>query len=110
MEVNFTIDEKGNVGEEEEVALYNKHFFYYYDDKNRLTDIVHYNAIKKKVSPDFIFEYNEEGQLGQMISVGEGVNSSYSIWRYYYTNNLRTEERCFSEDKKLMGYFIYEYK
>jgi hypothetical protein len=110
MEVDFTLDAKNNVSEEQEVAVYGKHYYYYYDDSSRVTDIVRYNLVKQKVIPDFLFEYNDAGQLIQMIATEEGVSGNYYLWKYSYENNLRTEDKCFAKDKKLQGYFQYEYQ
>jgi hypothetical protein len=109
-EIDFTLDEKGNVSEEIEVAVDGGHFYYYYDNKNRLTDVVRYNFVKEKQLPDFIFEYNEEGQLSQMVISHEGISSSYTVWKYVYDDGLRIKEKCYSKDNELLGYFEYEYK
>ncbi len=105
---SFTPDENNNVGSEKNNKTGETHF-YYYDSKNRLTDIVRFNKDKQKMLPDYIFEYNNAGQLTQMTSVEEG-GSFYYIWKYTYDNGLRTSEKCFSKDKKLMGKIEYEYK
>jgi hypothetical protein len=110
MEVDFTIDDKGNVSEEQEVAVYGKHYYYYYDDSSRITDIVRYNLVKQKAIPDFTFEYNDAGQMVQMIATEEGISGNYYLWRYSYTGDLRTEDKCFSKEKQLQGYFQYEYE
>jgi hypothetical protein len=110
MEVDFTIDEKGNVTEEQEVAVYGQHYYYYYDDSSRITDIVRYNLVKQKAIPDFIFEYNDAGQMVQMIATEEGISGNYYLWRYAYNGGLKTEDKCFSKEKQLQGYFEYEYE
>jgi hypothetical protein len=110
MEVDFTIDDKNNVSEESEVAVYGKHYYYYYDDSSRITDIVRYNLVKQKAVPDFTFDYNAAGQMIQMIATDEGVSGNFSIWKYSYQGNLRTEDKCFSKDSHLLGYFEYEYE
>jgi hypothetical protein len=109
-EIDFTIDNKGNITEETEVALYGNHYYYYYDDENRLTDIVRFNIVKNKALPDYIFEYNDEGQLSQMITTDEGINANYYVWKYLYDNGLRIKEKCYSKERELLGYFEYEYK
>lgn len=115
--INFVIDEKGNVTDEIEEKPQGRHYYYYYSENNRLTDIVRYNTLRKKMLPDFMFEYNTDGQLLQMISVEEEVKNIYStednyfIWKYFYNENgLRIIEKCFSNEKKLLGSFEYEYK
>ncbi len=108
-QVDFLLDEHGNVTDEIEPGVNGKHYYYYYDDKNRLTDIVKYNAVKGGLKADFIFEYNSAGQLSQMISVEDGVSGDYLLWRYTYNEGLRIIEKCYSKQKKLLGYFEYEY-
>jgi hypothetical protein len=110
MEVDFTIDDKGNISEEQEVAVYGKHYYYYYDDSSRITDIVRYNLVKQKAIPDFIFEYNDAGQMVQMIATEEGISGNYYLWKYSYVGDLRTEDKCFSKEKQLQGYFQYDYE
>ncbi|MEO7582704.1 MAG: hypothetical protein ABIS74_06925 [Ferruginibacter sp.] len=105
----FGLDEKGNVIDENETAKNGKHYYYYYNDKNRLTDIVKFNVVKKKLLPDFIFEYNSVGQVTQMVTVEEGINSDYYTWKYIYNDGLRIIEKCFSKENILLGYFEYEY-
>ena len=105
----FTIDERGNVIDEQDLGKNGKHYYYYYNDKNRLTDIVKFNVVKNKLLPDFIFEYNTAGQVTQMTTVEEGVSNDYNIWKYVYNDGLRIIEKCFSKENILLGYFEYEY-
>ncbi len=110
--VNFTTDEKGNVIDEEERirGKKGKKYFYYYDDKNRLTDVVHYNERAKRLLPDYMYEYNPQGQIKQMIST-EDAASNYFIWQYTYNDQrLRESEKCYSKEKRLLGSIQYQYK
>lgn len=104
----FMLDEKKNVSIEKNTKTGRK-FYYYYDDKNRLTDIVHASERTERLLPDYMFEYNAQGLLSQMTTVEEGSNY-YFIWKYTYSNGLRTKEKCFSKEKRLMGSIEYEYK
>jgi hypothetical protein len=109
--VNFKVDEKGNVIEEEERFKNGsiKKYFYYYDDKNRLTDIVHYNDRAKRLLPDYMYEYNSVGQIKQMISIEDG--SGYYIWKYTYNDKgLRETEKGLSKERKLLGSIQYVYR
>ncbi len=105
----FTADEKGNIIDENDMGKNGKHYYYYYNDKNRLTDIVKFNTVKNKLQPDFVFEYNSAGQVTQMVTVEEGVNNDYNTWKYVYNDGLRIIEKCFSKENILLGYFEYEY-
>ncbi|MEO6327981.1 MAG: hypothetical protein ABIO55_03575 [Ginsengibacter sp.] len=109
--VNFKVDEKGNVTDEEEVLKNGRgtKYFYYYDGKNNLTDVVHYNQRARRLLPDYMYEYSTGGQLKQMITTEEG--GGYFIWKYTYNDQkLRETERCFSKEKKLLGSVQYIYK
>ncbi|MGH2648346.1 MAG: hypothetical protein ACRDE8_12290, partial [Ginsengibacter sp.] len=82
--ITFKQDEKGNIIEEDAVGTANdKKYYYYYDDKNRLTDVVHYNEIAKRLLPDYMFEYNASNEPQQMISIDEN-GRNYFIWKYAY--------------------------
>lgn len=109
--VTFILDEKGNIGEER--AIRNKEalpsVFYYYDDSNRLTDIVRYNVKANRLLPDNIFEYNEDGRLNSLLAVQEGA-SSYQKWLYAYNDKgLKTKEVCYSKQRELLGRIEYQY-
>lgn len=104
----FSEDENGNVAIEKNTKTGDS-YYYYYDNKKRLTDVVRLNPDSQKMLPDYMFEYNSAGQITQMTTTEEG-GSYYFIWRYTYENGLRTKEKCFSKEKRLMGTIEYEYK
>ncbi len=109
--VTFKVDEKGNVVEEEELSANNKSskHFYYYDDNNRLTDVVNYNERANRLLPDYMYEYNDLGQITQMIATEVG-SSNYYIWKYTYNEKkLRETERCLSKERRLLGSVQYQY-
>ena len=58
--IHFVSDANGNIIEEnvEGNSSTDKKYFYYYDDKNRLTDVVHFNEIAKRLLPNYMYEYN----------------------------------------------------
>ena len=105
----FKVDEHGIVIDVIDETKDGKHYYYYYNDKNRLTDIVKFNLVRNKLVPDFMFEYNSDGQVTQMVAVEEGVSNDYYTWKYTYNDGLRIIEKCFSKEKILLGYFEYEY-
>ncbi len=104
----FSTDANGNISIEKDTKT-GSSYFYYYDEKNRLTDIVPQNEYTKTLKPDYIFEYNQNGQISQMTAVEAG-SSDYFVWKYSYYNGLRSKEKCFTNEKKLMGSIEYEYK
>lgn len=110
--IHFTIDEKGNVADEEELIKGKKgrKYLYYYDEKNHLTDVVHYNERAKRLMPDYMYEYNQQGQIKQMIATDDNI-SNYFTWKYSYNDKrLRETEKCYSKERRLLGSIQYVYK
>lgn len=110
--VYFTLDEKGNVTEEEVKGgrLPAKKLYYYYDEKNRLTDIVQYNQAVKRMLPNYLFEYEDNGELSTMTVVPEGTND-YQKWYYKYDDGgLRLVEFAYNRKNELLGKIEYEYQ
>jgi hypothetical protein len=110
--VTFVPDENGNAGEENmsrrNTAL--PSYYYYYDAKNRLTDIVSYNVKAKRLLPLYIFEYNDKNQLSSMLVVPEGTDD-YQKWIYEYNDaGLKTKETCFNKRRQILGRVEYQYK
>ena len=110
--VSFEADEKGNAGEEKvsRNRLNLGSTFYYYDDKNRLTDVARYSRKADRILPEYMFEYNDAGQLTQMILVPEGSNE-YQTWKYAYSSTgLKQQEVVYSKQKQLLGKVEYVYE
>ncbi|MBN9349199.1 MAG: hypothetical protein J0H55_00810 [Chitinophagaceae bacterium] len=109
--VKFQADAKGNIIEEDPVAgNQDRKYYYYYDEENRLTDVVHFNTLAQKLLPDFMFLYDDDGTLKQMITVDESARN-YFIWKYAYTSSGLPEiQKCYSKEKKLLGTIQYEYR
>ena len=110
--VNFLTDKNGNVIEEQEVLknVTGRKYFYYYDEKNRLTDVVHNNERANRLLPDYVYEYDNKGNINQLISTDEN-SSNYFIWKYDYDDkNFRISEKCFSKEKRLLGSIVYHYQ
>ena len=111
-EFKFTLDEKGNVLDERSFknGIEGEMTYYYYDDKNRLTDIVRYNAKLKKLMPDYLFEYNESDQVIQKITTLSNLNFGYLIWRYAFNEKgLKTKEALSNKEKVMTGRIEYNY-
>ncbi|MEP6677375.1 MAG: hypothetical protein ABJA78_19600 [Ferruginibacter sp.] len=120
--IDLIADEKGNIIEEKDRKT-NKSYYYYYDAKNRLTDVVYFNSYLRRLLPIFMFEYNSAGQLSQMVTAEEG-SVFYYTWKYTYDNGLKATEKCYathqkepllrdtyrSDAKELQGIIEYEYK
>jgi len=112
-EVRFTLDEKGNVTEELPFVkkVSGEKTYYYYDDKNRMTDIVRFNTKARRLLPDYMFEYTEKNQVSQKITTLSMMDLGYLIWRYVYDDKgLKTKEASFNKDKVMTGKIEYSYQ
>ena len=110
--IRFKTDENGNITEEQNFKKGNASdlTYYYYDDKNRLTDIVRYNTKAKRLLPDFMFEYDDQGRVIQKITTTSKLNLGYLTWRYLYNEKgLKTKEALFNKEKQLQGRIDYSY-
>lgn len=112
MRIEMLLDEHGNVIEEhwKRRTINLETYYYYYNDKNQLTDIVRFNKRVQKLLPDFLFEYDTNGRINQMIQVPAG-SSNYTIWQYTYNDKgLRQQEICSNKQKQLVGKVVYSYQ
>lgn len=112
LEVRFTTDEDGNIGEERtfKKGIETSYLYYYYDEKNRLSDIVRYNTKRKTLMPDIMFEHDDNDQVIQKITTTSSLNLGYLIWRYLFDEKgLKTKEALFNNDKQLTGKIEYNY-
>ncbi|HXB34526.1 MAG TPA: RHS repeat domain-containing protein [Puia sp.] len=109
--VRFVLDDKGNIGEEHatRTGTILPIIYYYYDDSNRLTDVVRYNLKAQRLLPDNIFTYGEEGKMTSLLAIQEGA-ASYQRWIYNYNDKgLRIRESCYSKARELLGHVEYQY-
>lgn len=113
LEVRFTIDDDGNVSEERgyKRGVETNFVYYYYDEKNRLSDVVRYNKTLKKLVPDFMFEYDDNDRMIQKTTTTSDREVGYLIWRYIFNENgLKTKEALFVNDsKQFTGKIEYSY-
>ncbi len=109
---SFILDDQNNVVEENSVRNGEKlpSVFYYYDQLNRLTDIVTYNKKANRLLPIYVFEYNSNNLIESMIVVPEG-SDDYQKWVYNYNDKgLKTKESCYNKKKRLLGTVEYSYQ
>jgi YD repeat-containing protein len=112
LEVRLSTDDSNNISDE---YLVKRGFgvdtiYYYYDDVNRITDVVRFNKKMNRLLPDFMFEYDENDRVIQKITTLSSFNMGYLIWRYIYdTRGLKTKEALFNKDKALTGKIDYVY-
>lgn len=111
-EYKFHLDEKGNVADEQSFrgGVAGEMIYYYYDDKNQMTDIVRYNDRVKKLLPDFMFEYDEHNHVLQKLTTLSNQNIGYLIWRYAFNEKgLKTKEALYNKEKVMTGKIEYAY-
>jgi hypothetical protein len=112
-EIRFTLDDKGNVVEELPFIkkVSRDKTYYYYDSKNRLTDIVRYNVKARRLLPDYMFEYSDKNQVIQKITTLSTIGLGYLIWRYVFDDRgLKIKEATFNRDKAMTGKIEYSYQ
>lgn len=112
LEVRFVNDEDGNTGEERTYRNGKEtgYIYYYYDDQNRLLDVVRFNTRLKKLLPDIMFEYDDAGRIAQKTTTTSSAHLGYLIWRYIYNDKgLKTKEVLFNSDKEITGRIEYTY-
>jgi hypothetical protein len=110
--INFKVDDKGNIIEEQSVrkGIASEPVYYYYDSNNRLTDIVRFSKKAKRLLPEYLFEYSPSNQVIQKITVPSN-SSEYLIWRYQYDDKgLKIREAVFDKHKQLTGKIEYVYQ
>ncbi|WP_143307272.1 hypothetical protein [Chitinophaga vietnamensis] len=104
--VTFKTDSAGNVIEEQ---MRGKRTYYNYDPQGHLTDVYRYQPAKKRMLPDYIFEYDAQQRLSKMTTVNTET-SSYTIWQYsYQQNGLPLKEMCYGKGNELLGIVQYNY-
>jgi len=107
----FSYDEKGLVAEEKwfKKGKLSETYYYYYSDIGLLTDVVRFNERARKLLPDFIYEYDTDGQIVKMTQTIQG-GTDYLVWNYTYNDKgLKETETCYNKQKKLEGKVTYEY-
>lgn len=112
LEIRFVTDEQGNTGEERTFrrGIETGYLYYYYDDKNRISDVVRYNTKAKKLLPDMMFEYDDNDRAIQKITPTSSLTLGYLIWRYVFDERgLKTKEALFNDDKQITGKIEYSY-
>lgn len=118
LEIRFIPDEKGNPGEEHTFrnGYETDMLYYYFDERNRITDIVRYNKKVKKLLPDEIVSYDDADRIIQRITSTPGDNLrkttwvGYIIWRYIYNaQGLKTKEALFNNEQEPTGKIEYSY-
>lgn len=108
----FLKDETNNIGEERwyKQGELIETYYYYYNEKNLLTDVVKFNEKYQKMLPEFLFEYNENGSVSQMTQIPFG-SGNYTITKYTYNDKgLKTLERVFSKKGDLLSKMEYNYE
>ncbi|MFY8023773.1 MAG: hypothetical protein ACOVNO_00400 [Sediminibacterium sp.] len=84
--------------------------YYYYYTNNQLTDVVRFNLKANRLIPDFVYEYNQQNQLTNMIQVS--YNGSKIIhWTYtYHSNGLKETETARDKEKNIIAKITYSFE
>ncbi len=109
--VNFKLDAAGNVIEEQETRHFirDEPVYYYYDSKNRLTDIVRYNKKASRLLPEQMFDYTANNQLVERTTVPQN-SDDYLKWHYLFNEKgLKVKEEIYNKQKELTGTVDYLY-
>jgi len=112
MIVKFIPSENGLPGEEQwfKEGKKTETWYYYYDENNRLTDIVRFNAAARKMLPDYLFGYDEQGNMSSRITVQPGTGA-FRIWQYQYdARGLKKEEQVRNRNRLVEGRMVYTYQ
>lgn len=104
----FQLDEKGNIAIEKNAKTGAK-YYYYYDSNNKLTDVVHQSEFKTDFIPDYIFEYDNMGQISRMNTFAPTTDKNI-YWLYEYKDGLKILEIIKSGKGEDLGRFEYEYE
>ena len=110
--IRFKKDENQNIAEElwMKKGRLIEHYYYYYNDKPQLTDIVRFNGKAQQMLPDFLFEYNDNGLVSTLTQIPPG-SSDYVIWQYVYDGRgLKMKDVLFNKHKELLGTVNYTYR
>ncbi|MBO9151370.1 hypothetical protein ACFOTA_04075 [Chitinophaga sp. GCM10012297] len=106
--VLFQTDTAGKVTEE--AAPGRQRVYYNYDAKGRLTDVLRYHPSRKRMLPDYSFEYDAQDRLAQM-TVVNAETGDYLVWKYSYDEKgLPAREECYGKEKELLGMVRYMYE
>lgn len=109
--VTFILDED-NVAEERWTKNNRviETYYYYYNAKKQLTDIVRYNRKAKTMLPDYMFEYDTKGRTAQMTQTQSGT-ANYLVWKYTYNENgMKDKEVVFNKQREMLGRIEYKYQ
>jgi hypothetical protein len=111
-DVRFTIGDKGNVVDELPFIkrISREKTYYYYDDKNRLTDIVRFNVKANRLLPDYMFDYSDQDQVIKKRTTISAADVGYLIWEYGYDEKgLKIREASYDRNKQMTGKIQYSY-
>lgn len=85
-------------------------YYFYYDDKRHLTDIVRFNKKAGQLLPDYVFTYDEAGRLTKMIQVPRMVSKYITSEFFYDEKGLKLAENINSKDKQTSTRLTYRYQ
>lgn len=108
----FKTDPAGRPVEEQESGAQatGRNIYYKYDAAGRLTDVYRYVAARRKMLPDYIFSYDDQGRLSEMMVVSADTDD-YNDWKYSYDERgLIVKEACYGKKGVLKGTIQFHYQ
>ncbi len=110
--VLFRTNDKFLVTEEQETGkgVHSSRVYYDYDSSGRLSAILRYSPLHKRMLPDYMFEYNAQGRVAQMTTVN-AETGDYTVWQYHYDDKgLPQQDQCYTKKRELLGMVKYTYE
>lgn len=85
-------------------------WYYYYDEANRISDIVRFSDAAGRMLPDYLFGYNAQGQVTSKVAVQPGTGV-FRVWQYFYdARGLKIEETVMNKQRQPEGKLVYTYR
>lgn len=109
--VHFETDSLGRVIKEEAMGKHDTvpPYYYKYNGAGQLTDIFHYNPARRKMEPDYLFDYDVENKLSEKTIVSMNTNN-YLLWKFAYDKDgLIASEQCYGKKHALLGVLRFKY-
>lgn len=107
--IYFEKDSSGRIFKEYEKDNSGRPIYYYKYKSGELTDVFHFNQQQKKMIPDFLFDYDEQGRLAKKTVVLSNSHN-YLEWHYSYNASGQiSKEVCYNDKKELLGSLVFDY-
>lgn len=109
--VSFEIDSAGKVTSELEQGkgVNAQRIYYRYNKAGMLTDVIRYNSKLRRMLPDYMIDYDDNGRVSQLTTVTPET-LDYILCKYAYdAKGLKSSETCYGKHEQLLGNMQYQY-